>query len=209
MPYLNYTSDMPQRIGLFGGTFDPPHLGHLILASEAQSQLELDRLLWILTPQPPHKLDQRITPTEHRLAMVNLAIGDNPLFELSRVELDRPGPHYTLNTIRLIAEQNPGAEIILIIGGDSLRDLPTWREPREIVAACHEIGVMKRPHENAVLDELERDLPGIRAKIRYVDTPLLEIASRELRNRIAEGRSVRYYLPTSVREYIEQKRLYN
>ncbi len=200
---------MPQRIGLFGGTFDPPHLGHLILASEAQSQLELDRLLWILTPQPPHKLDQRITPTEHRLAMVNLAIGDNPLFELSRVELDRPGPHYTLNTIRLIAEQNPGAEIILIIGGDSLRDLPTWREPREIVAACHEIGVMKRPHENAVLDELERDLPGIRAKIRYVDTPLLEIASRELRNRIAEGRSVRYYLPTSVREYIEQKRLYN
>lgn len=200
---------MPQRIGLFGGTFDPPHLGHLILASEAQSQLELDRLLWILTPEPPHKLDQRITPTEHRLAMVNLAIGDNPLFELSRVELDRPGPHYTLNTIRLIAEQNPGAEIILIIGGDSLRDLPTWREPREIVAACHEIGVMKRPHENAVLDELERDLPGIRAKIRYVDTPLLEIASRELRNRIAEGRSVRYYLPTSVREYIEQKRLYN
>lgn len=206
---MNYTSDMPQRIGLFGGTFDPPHLGHLILASEAQSQLELDRLLWILTPQPPHKLDQRITPTEHRLAMVNLAIGDNPLFELSRVELDRPGPHYTLNTIRLIAEQNPGAEIILIIGGDSLRDLPTWREPREIVAACHEIGVMKRPHENAVLDELERDLPGIRTKIRYVDTPLLEIASRELRNRIAEGRSVRYYLPTSVREYIEQKRLYN
>ncbi|MEB2333153.1 MAG: nicotinate-nucleotide adenylyltransferase [Anaerolineaceae bacterium] len=200
---------MPQRIGLFGGTFDPPHLGHLILASEAQSQLELDRLLWILTPEPPHKLDQTITPTEHRLAMVNLAIGDNPLFELSRVELDRPGPHYTLNTIRLIAEQNPGAEIILIIGGDSLRDLPTWREPREIVAACHEIGVMKRPHENAVLDELERDLPGIRAKIRYVDTPLLEIASRELRNRIAEGRSVRYYLPTSVREYIEQKRLYN
>ena len=200
---------MPQRIGLFGGTFDPPHLGHLILASEAQSQLELDRLLWILTPIPPHKVDQQITPTEHRLAMVNLAIGDNPLFELSRVELDRPGPHYTLNTIRLIAEQNPGAEIILIIGGDSLRDLPTWREPREIVAACHEIGVMKRPHENAVLDELERDLPGIRAKIHYVDTPLLEIASRELRNRIAEGRSVRYYLPTSVREYIEQKRLYN
>ncbi|HRQ32335.1 MAG TPA: nicotinate-nucleotide adenylyltransferase [Anaerolineales bacterium] len=200
---------MPQRIGLFGGTFDPPHLGHLILASEAQSQLELDRLLWILTPIPPHKLNQQITPTEHRLAMVNLAIGDNPLFELSRVELDRPGPHYTLNTIRLIAEQNPGAEIILIIGGDSLRDLPTWREPREIVAACHEIGVMKRPHENAVLDELERDLPGIRAKIHYVDTPLLEIASRELRNRIAEGRSVRYYLPTSVREYIEQKRLYN
>ncbi|MBE7534396.1 MAG: nicotinate (nicotinamide) nucleotide adenylyltransferase [Anaerolineales bacterium] len=200
---------MSQRIGLFGGTFDPPHLGHLILASEAQSQLELDRLLWILTPEPPHKLDQLITPTKHRLAMVQLAIADNPAFELSRVEVDRPGPHYTLNTIRLIAEQNPGAEIILIIGGDSLRDLPTWREPREIVAACHEIGVMKRPHENAVLDELEHDLPGIRAKIRYVDTPLLEIASRELRNRIAEGRSVRYYLPTSVREYIEQKRLYN
>src|SRR5258707_14568227 len=112
---------MPNRIGLFGGTFDPPHLGHLILASEAQTQLELNPLLWIPTPEPPHKQDQLITAIEHRLTMVNLAIADNPAFELSRIEWDRPGPHYTLDTIKLIAEQTPDADIVPIIGGDSLR----------------------------------------------------------------------------------------
>ena len=199
---------MPTRIGLFGGTFDPPHLGHLILASEAQSQLELDRLLWVLTPEPPHKLDQTITPAEHRLAMVGLAIADNTAFELSRLELDRPGPHFTVDTIKLVAQQNPQAEIVPIIGGDSLNDMPTWHEPQEIVYACHWIGVMRRPHEEPQLDELERELPGISSKVHYVDAPLLEIASREIRSRIAEGKSVRYYLPSRVYEYIKEHHLY-
>ncbi len=140
--------------------------------------------------------------------MVGLAIADNPSFELSRIELDRPGPHYTLDTIRLIAQQNPEAEIVPIIGGDSLHDLPTWHQPKEIVYACHWIGVMRRPNEEPSLDELERELPGIRSKVHYVDAPLLEIASREIRSRIAEGRSVRYYLPMPVYEYIERHQLY-
>jgi len=199
---------MPDRIGLFGGTFDPPHLGHLILASEAQSQLELTRLLWILTPEPPHKQDQEITPIEHRLAMVKLAIADNAAFELSRVELDRPGPHYTLDSVKIIAKQNPDAEIVPIIGGDSLRDLPTWHEPRELLYACHWVGVMRRPSDAANLEALEHELPGISSKIHYVDAPLLEIASREIRNRIANGRSVRYYLPQAVYEYINEHHLY-
>jgi len=199
---------MPNRIGLFGGTFDPPHLGHLILASEAQTQLELNRLLWILTPEPPHKQDHLITPVEHRLAMVELAIKDNPAFELSRVELDRPGPHYTFDTIKLIAEQNPNADIVPIIGEDSLRDLPTWHQPQELVYACHWIGVMRRPNDEPNLDALEHEIPGISSKIHYVDAPLMEIASREIRSRIANGRSVRYYLPASVYDYIEQHQLY-
>ena len=199
---------MPNRIGLFGGTFDPPHLGHLILASEAQTQLELNRLLWILTPEPPHKQDQLITAIEHRLAMVNLAIADNPAFELSRIELDRPGPHYTLDTIKLIAEQNPDADIVPIIGSDSLRELPQWHEPQKIVYACHWIGVMRRPNEETNLDELESQLPGISSKVHYVDAPLLEIASREIRSRIAIGHSVRYYLPAPVYEYINRYHLY-
>ncbi len=167
-----------EQIGLFGGTFDPPHLGHLILASEAFFQLELDRLLWILTPQPPHKQDQAITPVEHRLAMVNLAIEDNPSFELSRVELDRPGPHYTLDTVEIIANQYPEADITPIIGGDSLRELPTWHQPQALLFACHWVGVMRRPGEVANLDTLESKLPGISSKVHYVDAPLLEIASR-------------------------------
>ena len=199
---------MIDRIGLFGGTFDPPHLGHLILASEAQTQLELTRLLWILTPDPPHKQDQTITPTEHRLAMVKLAIQDNPSFELSRVELDRPGPHFTLDTVHIIAGQNPDAEIVPIIGGDSLRDLPTWHEPKELLYACHWVGVMRRPSDAANLEALERELPGITSKVHYVDAPLLEIASRDIRSRIALGESVRYYLPQPVYEYIEEHHLY-
>ncbi|MFT3892845.1 MAG: nicotinate-nucleotide adenylyltransferase [Anaerolineales bacterium] len=199
---------MTDRIGLFGGTFDPPHLGHLILASEAQNQLDLTRLLWILTPDPPHKQDQVITPTTHRLEMVKLAIQDNPSFELSRVELDRPGPHYTLDTVHIIAEQNPEAEIVPIIGEDSLRDLPKWHEPKELLYACHWVGVMRRPSDEANLDVLERQLPGIRSKVHYVDAPLLEIASRDIRSRIAHGESVRYYVPKAVYEYIEDHHLY-
>ncbi len=204
MPY-----EHRERIGLFGGTFDPPHIGHLILASEAQSQLELDRLLWTLTPEPPHKQDQLITAIEHRLAMVNLAIADNPSFELSRVELDRPGPHYTLDTIKLVAEQNPDAEIVPVIGGDSLHDLPTWHRPQELLYAAHWIGVMRRPGESADLEELERELPGISSKVHYVDAPLLEIASSEIRSRIANGRAFRYYLSDPVYHYINRHHLYH
>ncbi|MDL1912784.1 nicotinate (nicotinamide) nucleotide adenylyltransferase [Chloroflexi bacterium CFX6] len=197
-----------EQIGLFGGTFDPPHLGHLILAAEAFSQLDLDRLLWILTPDPPHKQDRFITSVEHRLAMVQLAIADNPSFELSRVELDRPGPHYTLDTVELIVKQYPDADVTPIIGGDSLRDLPNWNRPRELLQACHWVGVMHRPGEQEDLEELERQLPGISSKVHYVDAPLLEIASREIRSRIADGRPFRYYLHPSVYEYILEHHLY-
>ena len=210
---MRYTLDMydkpRERVGLFGGTFDPPHVGHLILASEAGSQLELNRVLWTVTPDPPHKLDQSITPLEHRLAMVKLAIQDNPSFELSEIELERPGPHYTVDTIKLLARQNPNAEIVPIIGGDSLHDLPTWHKPQEILYAAHWVGVMRRPGEETNLQALERELPGITSKVHYVDAPLLEIASSEIRDRVATGKPFRYYLPAPVFEYIEQHHLYH
>ena len=197
-----------ERVGLFGGTFDPPHVGHLILAAEAKWQLELTRVLWMVTPDPPHKQEQLITSLEHRLAMVKLAIEDEPSFELSDIELNRPGPHYTLDTIKLLAEQNPDAEIVPIIGGDSLNDLPTWHKPKDILFAAHWVGVMRRPGEETNLQDLERELPGISSKVHYVDAPLLEIASREIRTRAATGKPFRYYLPESVYEYIEQHHLY-
>ena len=200
--------NLHERVGLFGGTFDPPHVGHLILASEAKSQLELTRVLWTVTPDPPHKQDQTITPLKHRLAMVKLAIQDEPAFELSDIELNRPGPHYTIDTIKLLADENPGAEIVPIIGGDSLNDLPTWYKPRELLYAAHWVGVMRRPGEETNLQSLEQKLPGISSKVHYVDAPLLEIASREIRNRVATSKPFRYYLPASVYEYIERHRLY-
>ncbi|MFZ5878111.1 MAG: nicotinate-nucleotide adenylyltransferase [Chloroflexota bacterium] len=196
------------RLGLFGGTFDPPHLGHLILASEACAQLRLDRLLWVLTPTPPHKLGQAITPAEQRLALVERAIAGDPLFELSRVELDRPGPHYTLDTLRQVQADHPQADVILLIGGDSLRDLPTWRQAADLLAACREIGVMRRPGDSADLSALEESLPGLRSKLRFVDAPLLEIASSEIRRRAAQGEPFRYYVPAAVHDYIQRHRLY-
>ncbi len=200
---------MTQRIGIFGGTFDPPHLGHLILASEAFTKLELSRLLWVLTSIPPHKTDQTISPLEDRLAMVRLALKDEPDFELSRVDMDRPGPQYTLDTMKLLARQYPDDELIPLIGGDSLRDLPTWHNPKDLVEACHEIGVMRRPGNSIDLSQLEKEIPGLTAKIRFVDAPLLEIASHEIRQRAAEGSPFRYYLLPSVYKYIVAHKLYS
>lgn len=198
-----------EQIGLFGGTFDPPHLGHLILASEAYSQLNLNRLLWVLNPDPPHKQDQIITSVEHRLAMLELSIQDNPTFELSRIELDRPGPYYTVDTVKSIMDQYPDADVTPIIGSDSLRDLPKWHRPNELIQACHWIGVMRRhPSEQENFTVLEDELPGISSKVHYVDAPLLEIASREIRARITSGRPFRYYLHPAVYEYIENNHVY-
>ena len=197
-----------QSVGIFGGTFDPPHIGHLILAAEGRAQLGLDRLLWVLTPDPPHKLDQPIAPLEHRLAMVKLAIADDPSFELSTVEMDRPGPHFALDTVNILTEQNPGVDLVYLMGGDSLRDLPTWHRSVDFVSACHAIGVMRRPGDAIDLPALEKILPGLTAKVRFVDAPLLDIAAHEIRERIAGGRPFRCFLPPGVYEYIVKRNLY-
>jgi len=197
-----------ERLGIYGGTFDPPHIGHLILATEACVDLQFDRLLWVLTPVPPHKLDHPITPVEHRQAMLEFAISEEPHFELSRIEMDRPGPHYTVDTMRLLADQHPSADLILLIGGDSLRDLPSWHRPADLVAACHEIGVIRRPGDLVDLSEWEGQVPGTQAKVRFIDAPLLDISSSAIRRRIRENLPFRYYLSPSVYDYIQKKQLY-
>ena len=197
-----------QTIGIFGGTFDPPHLGHLILAAEARAQLGLERLLWVLTPGTPHKQDQSIAPLQHRLEMVKLAIANDPQFEISSVELTRPGPHYALDTVHILAGQNPEVNLAYLMGGDSLNDLPHWHRPADFVSACHLIGVMRRPGDTVELAALEKSLPGLRSKVRFVEAPLLDIAAREIRRRIAEGRPFRYFLPERVFEYINEHGLY-
>ncbi|HEX2698334.1 MAG TPA: nicotinate-nucleotide adenylyltransferase [Anaerolineales bacterium] len=199
---------MTQRIGIFGGTFDPPHLGHLILASEALAQLNLTRLLWVLAPTPPHKLSQPISSMEDRLAMLKLALKDESSFELSPIEIEREGPHYTLDTLLAFSDQYPGTDLILLLGGDSLHDLPTWHRPSELVAACHQIGVMRRPGDSIDLSALEKKIAGISSKIQFIDAPLLEIASREIRRRASESLPFRYYLPPSVYDYIIEHKLY-
>lgn len=195
-------------IGIFGGTFDPPHIGHLILAAEARAQFGLDRLLWVLTPDSPLKQDRSITPLHHRLEMVKLALAGAPEFELSRVDIDRPSPHYALDTLKILKDQYPGTNLVYLMGGDSLRDLPLWHRPGDFVAACDVIGVMRRPGDAIDLPGLENNLPSLTAKVRFIDAPLLDISAHDIRARIGEGRPFRYYLPASVYVYIQNQALY-
>lgn len=199
---------MGYRIGIFGGTFDPPHIGHLILAGEAEGFLKLDRLLWLLTPDPPHKRSQVMTGWQQRLAMLELCLENNSRFELSRLDIDRPGPHYAVDTLNILAEQNPNAELVYIMGGDSLRDLPTWHKPREFVQVCHSLGVMRRPGDSIDLDRIEKEIPGISPKVCFMDAPLLGISSHQIRQRVIDKRPFRYYVTYAVYNYIEEHQLY-
>ena len=202
-------SSSTPRIGIFGGTFDPPHVGHLILAAETRSQLALDRVLWVVTPNPPHKTNRTISPLNVRLELVEAALAGDPGFEISTVEIDRPGPHYSIDTVRLLQEQNPGAALFYLMGGDSLHDLPTWMRPQELVRSLAGIGVMRRPQDFVDLPGLERVLPGLTARLHFVDAPLLEISSSDIRRRIADGGHYRYFLPPAVYDLLKSKSLYS
>jgi nicotinate-nucleotide adenylyltransferase len=196
------------RLGIFGGTFDPPHLAHLVLADEAHYQLGLDRVLWVLTPDPPHKEGRPLTPLMVRIRLLTAAIAGNPAFELNRVDIDRPGPYYSVDTMRILGEKYPQADLFYLMGGDSLRDLPTWHRPLEFMATCHALGVMRRPGDQLDLNSLQKRLPGILAHTRFIDTPLLEISASLIRQRVAAGLPYRYYLPENVFRIIQDCHLY-
>lgn len=197
-----------QSIGVLGGTFDPPHVAHLILASEALAQLELERVLWVLTPDPPHKPDREITPVAYRREMVLAAIKDNPAFEFSRVDLERDPPHYAVDTMDLLKRQYPAKELVYLMGQDSLRDLPKWHTPQEFLERCAYLAVMRRPEIRIDLDSLMAELPGIEQKVRFLDVPWVEISSSDIRQRAASGNPFRYYLPESVYRLVLEHQLY-
>jgi len=196
------------RIGIFGGTFDPPHMGHLILADEACQWLDLDQILFVLTPYPPHKQGVMITPVEIRWEMLSKALLGAPSFVQSRVDLDRSPPYYAVDTVKVLREQMPTATLVYLMGGDSLHDLPTWHHPKDFVTACDMIGVMCRPDFQVDLPRLESEIPGITGKVNFIKAPLLEISSSNLRWRIANDKPYRFYLPERVWEIIQSKKLY-
>lgn len=196
------------RIGILGGTFDPLHLGHLILAEEALFHLALDCVLFLLTPCPPHKTSQEITPLDHRLKMLKLSIWDQPAFEISRVDIDRAPPHYAADSLLLIKQIYPQARVFYLMGEDSLRDLIHWHEPERFLQQCDGIGVMRRAVDNDSLVELERVLPGIEQKVIFLKAPRFDISSREIRQRVAQGLPFRYFLSPPVYQYILRTGLY-
>lgn len=195
------------RLGVFGGTFDPPHNGHLALARAARAQLGLERVLWVLTPDPPHKRGRAISPVADRLALLEAALAGEPAAALSRVDLDRPGPHWAADTVALLARQFPQAQLVYLMGGDSLRDLPRWGRPLEFLAHCT-LGVLRRPGAIIALADLEQALPGITARVEFVDAPPVDIASHDLRRRVRAGETLAGLVPDAVARLIRERRLY-
>jgi len=196
------------RIGIFGGTFDPPHIGHQILGMEAYAELGLDILYWVLAPNPPHKLGLKIAPLDLRIQMVRAAIKHDKIFDFSSADIDRPGPHYVLDTVKTFRKLHPDSELFFIMGGDSLRDLHTWHQPKEFVSECDWLGVMHRPGDRIELNDIETVFPGISQKIKFIEAPLLEISSNQIRKLISEGKPFRYYLPPEVYKIIIENELY-
>ncbi len=197
-----------RRLGILGGTFDPVHFGHLLLAEQAREALELTQVLFVPAGVPPHKLDEPHTPTEHRLRMLELATADQPAFAISRVDVDRPGPHYSVDMVRLIQKSQPaGTELIFLMGMDSLANILTWHRPDLLIQLCI-LAVARRPGFSCDLDALEAHLPGIRQRIRFFEMPLIEISGEDIRRRIRQGRSIRYMVPEAVRQYIDAYGLY-
>ena len=196
------------RLGILGGTFDPIHIGHLILAEEAYDQLGLDQVLLAPAADPPHKREQGKSPAGHRVRMVELAIADNPHLALSRIDVDRPGPHYTLDMVRLLSEQyGPGVGLYFLMGLDSLADLPTWHRPLELMQECHLVA-FSRPDAGFNWDALEAALPGVRQRVIRLSMPELQISGSDLRERARQGRSLRYLVLPQVEQYIGERQLY-
>ena len=205
-PISNLQSPV-SRLGFLGGTFDPPHCGHLVLAETARVQLGLDRVLFVVAGRPPHKPGRPITPDRHRVAMVEAAIVGNPAFVVSRVDLDRPGPHYTVETLSLLRREYPEAELYFLIGGDSLAQFLTWRDPVGILRQAR-LAVMPRPGYEPDLAVLEQVLPDVHDRLAWLDAPFLDVSASDLRRRIREGLPIRYLVPPPVEAYVREHCLY-
>jgi nicotinate-nucleotide adenylyltransferase len=196
------------RLGLLGGTFNPPHLGHLVCAQEALDQLGLERVLFVPAGVPPHKRIEADPGIEHRVAMCAAAVAGDARFAVSRVDADRSGPSYSVDTLRALHAQAPGDELTFIVGGDMAHSLPTWHEP-EAVLALAKLGVAEREGvARADIAERLSGLAGAAARVRFFSMPRLDVSSSLLRARAAAGRPLRYLVPDGVAEYIAQQGLY-
>jgi nicotinate-nucleotide adenylyltransferase len=199
------------RVGVFGGTFDPVHLGHLIIAEQCREQAQLDEVWFVPAARPPHKQDRTPTDFARRVEMLSYAIAGQPAFRIDELENERPGPSYTADTLEELHRRHPDAELSLLIGSDSLQDMHHWYDPGRIVAHARLLIVARPgwplwPAER--LREAMRLPEGAALRLEIIPMPLIEISSRDLRRRVAAGKSIRYLVPRAVECYIETHRLY-
>ena len=200
---------MAVKLGVLGGTFDPIHLGHLLIAEEAREHLGLDTVLFIPTGQPYLRPGSPLASAAHRLAMTRLGVADNPAFAVSAMEVERPGPTYTLDTLEALArERGEGLELFVVLGVDSARTLPRWHEPAQVLARCTPVVVVRPGAGEWDAQELDALCPGVSRRTVHLQGPQLGISGTELRRRVACGSSIRHWVPRPVEEYIAQHKLY-
>jgi nicotinate-nucleotide adenylyltransferase len=195
------------RVGILGGAFNPPHVGHLVCAQEAVVQLELEKVVFMPVGQAPHRVIEHDPGAEARLEMVELAVGGDARFATSRLELDRPGPSYTADTLRELHSKAPDEALFLILGGDQAAALPRWHEPESVLSLAT-VAVVERSNwsRNAIVITIGR-MPGAE-RIRYLDMPVMQISSSSIRRRVREGLPIRYLVPAKVANHIEANGLY-
>lgn len=197
-----------QRVGILGGTFDPIHIGHLILAEEAWFQLQLDRVYLVPAGDPPHKQGRRLAPVPDRLCMAELAAADVDYLIVSDLDVARPGPHYSVDLVRLVqAQEGPDTEIFFLMGMDSLRDLPAWHQASWLVEHARLVALSRHDVEPD-WDALEEKLPGVRQQVIILDMPELELASHTIQQRVRNGQPIRHLVPRAVEAYIRKHGLY-
>lgn len=197
------------RIGVMGGTFDPIHIGHLVAAEEARCALRLEKVLFVPAGEPAHKEPGDVSLALHRVRMVGLAVATNSFFELSTVDVARPGKSYTVDTVtRLRRQMGEEADLFFIVGMDSLGELTTWKEPDKLVSLCRLAVVNRPPYRLMDLAILEQQIPGISDRVDLVKMPGIDISASDLRLRVATGLPVKYLVPEPVEQYIKEKGLY-
>ncbi|MDP6358017.1 MAG: nicotinate-nucleotide adenylyltransferase [Planctomycetota bacterium] len=199
------------KIGIYGGSFDPIHMGHLILAEHVRDSLGLSKIIFVPARIPPHVEAKALSPDEHRLAMVSVAMYDNPRFVCSDVELKRQGPSYTIETIREFRRKYPHDDLHFIVGADSVREFPNWKDPDQIGGECRIVVGVRPGFEKSIFEELESSFsPEFIQSLKdnFVETPAVDISSTDIRQRIKEGKSIRHLVPVGVYDYIRTKNLY-
>lgn len=206
---MNGDGSNPVKLGVLGGTFDPPHNGHLQIAKTVLQELGLDRMIFMVAGSPQLKRNPVITPAEHRLAMTELAVSKEELFEVSSLEVRREGATHTAQTLAEMDELGGGKdELFFVIGMDNLAGLYAWHQPEEIIQRCTLV-VVPRPSAGKIdTDKLEKDIPGITRRLVILDKPLIDISASDIRRKASKGEDISCLVPPSVAEYIKAHRLY-
>lgn len=197
------------KIGVLGGTFDPVHIGHLEIAGEARRTLNLQEVVLVPAGQPPFKPNRLITPSEQRLKMLYLAVANTPELKVSTIEIERPGPSYTADTLaELKGRYGVDDELFFILGWDSLEQLPEWYQPSRIIELCRLVAVPRPERSRPSLEELEARVPGISKRVVFLEKPEIDISSSQIRELAARGKTIEHLVPGPVAQYIREHKLY-